>query len=256
MADANRKPGPTHHHRPRVIIPSRFSDTASALRYRAEVAARALIEAVYRAGGEPLLMHPHAPHGHADIDDVRDRLSIADAILLPGGGDLDPSWSGQAPHASQYDVDLEQDAFDLAVAQIALEADLPLLAICRGVQAVNVALGGDTVQHLNETQHRHRIHDLKAHPGSLLSETTGTNLLTASCYHHQCINELGDGLHVVARADDGVIEAVELPDHTAWFLGVQWHPEDTAATDPAQSALFTALVTAVRLSETTNATTR
>jgi len=92
-------PNPTHlsahRRRPIVLIPSRFSTTASALRYQAEVVARALVEAVFEAGGEPLLIHPHAPAGIADLDEVRARLAPADAILLPGGGDLDSSWSGQ-----------------------------------------------------------------------------------------------------------------------------------------------------------------
>ena len=231
--------------RPLILIPSRFSDSASALRYRAEVGARALIEAVFQAGGEPLLMHPHAPAGRADLGEVRDRIAIADAILLPGGGDLDPSWSGQSPHPSQYDVDLEQDAFDLAVARVALDRDLPLLAICRGAQAVNLALGGDTVQDMDERggHHRHRVHSISFVPDSRLAEAAGSRL-TASCYHHQCIDTLGDGLAVTARAEDDVIEAIEIPDRRAWFIGTQWHPEDTAATDPAQAALFAAFVAA------------
>ncbi len=232
-------------HRPLILIPSRFSDSASALRYRAEVGARALVEAIFQAGGEPLLMHPHAPGGQADLGDVRDRLAVADAILLPGGGDLDPSWSGQNPHPSQYDVDLEQDAFDLAVAHVALESDLPLLAVCRGAQAVNVALGGDTVQDMDERggHHRHRVHDIAIETDSLLAEACGPRVI-ASCYHHQCIDRLGDGLFCTARAEDGVIEAIEMPGRRGWFLGTQWHPEDTAATDPAQAALFSAFVSA------------
>jgi putative glutamine amidotransferase len=231
--------------RPLILIPSRFSDSASALRYRAEVAARALVEAVYQAGGEPLLMHPHAPNGHADADEIRERLRIADAVLLPGGGDLDSTWSGQSPHPSQYDVDLEQDAFDLAVARVVLEQDLPLLAICRGTQAVNVVLGGDTVQDMDASggHHRHRVHDIEVAPDARLNQICGPRL-KASCYHHQCIDRLGQGLEVTAHAEDGVIEAVELPARQAWFVGTQWHPEDTAATDPAQAALFAAFIAA------------
>ena len=242
MADTYRRaPG----HRPLVLIPSRFSDSASALRYRAEVGARALVEAVFQAGGEPLLLHPHAPGGHADLGEVRDRLAVAEAILLPGGGDLDSSWSQQCPHPSQYDVDLEQDAFDLAVARVVLESDLPLLAICRGAQAVNVALSGDTIQDMDERggHHRHRVHDVTIEPGSLLAEACGPRII-ASCYHHQCIDRLGDGLVATAHAEDGVIEAIELPGRHGWFLGTQWHPEDTAATDPTQAALFSAFVAA------------
>lgn len=228
--------------RPIVLIPSRFSDTASALRYRAEVGARALIEAVFQAGGEPLLMHPHAPGGVADLDDVRSRLTSADAVLVPGGGDLHSSWAGQEPHPSEYDVDIEQDAFDLAVARAALESELPLLAICRGTQAVNVVLGGDLTQDM-AADHRHRVHGVTVAAGSLLGEIAGSTL-RASCYHHQCIGKLAAGLTVTAGAQDGVIEAVELPGRRAWFLGTQWHPEDTAAEDAAQAALFKTFVAA------------
>jgi putative glutamine amidotransferase len=233
--------------RPVVIIPARFSQSASALRFRAEVAARVLVEAVYRAGGEPLLMHPHAPGGQADVVEVRDRLAIADGVLLPGGGDLDPRWAGQRPHPSQYDVDVEQDAFDLAVAHVALADDLPLLAICRGTQVVNVALGGDVVQDMEATvgHHQHRTHRVKAEPGSVLGKATGPDL-TVSCYHHQCLGRVADELEVVARAEDGVIEGVEMPGRQAWFVGVQWHPEDTADRDPSQAGLFVAFVAAAR----------
>lgn len=228
--------------RPVVLIPARFSDSASALRYRAEVGARALLEAVYHAGGEPLLMHPHAPGGVADLDDVRRRLAIAAAILLPGGGDLHSSWAGQAPDPSEYDVDIEQDAFDISVARAALESDLPLLAVCRGTQAVNVVLGGDLVQDM-DADHRHHVHDLTVDRDSRLAKIVGP-APRVSCYHHQCIGRPADGLVITARADDGVAEAVELPGRTAWFVGTQWHPEDTAADDPAQAALFEAFVDA------------
>ncbi|MBR7838712.1 gamma-glutamyl-gamma-aminobutyrate hydrolase family protein, partial [Actinospica durhamensis] len=159
--------------RPIVVIPARFSDSASALRYRAEVAARALVEAVFRAGGEPLLLHPHAPGGVADPDDVRARLAVADAVLLPGGGDLDPSWSGQRPDPTGYDIDLEQDAFDLALTRAVLETDLPLFAICRGLQVLNVALGGDLTQDMASAkgEHRHRVHPVEVAPGSVLGRT-------------------------------------------------------------------------------------
>jgi putative glutamine amidotransferase len=224
-----------------VIIPARFSAGASALRYRAEVGARALLEAVFRAGGEPLLMHPHAPGGVADAVEVLGRLRIADAVLLPGGGDLDPRWAGQDPHPDQYDVDLEQDAFDLAVARHVLATELPLFAICRGTQAVNVALGGDLAQDMPDGDHRHRVHEIAA--CGPLAELIGPRA-TVSCYHHQGLRRLGGGLTVTARAADGVVEAVALPGRRAWFAGVQWHPEDTAAQDAAQAGLFAAFVAA------------
>jgi putative glutamine amidotransferase len=227
--------------RPLIAVPARFSASASALRYGADVASRALVEGIYAAGGEPLVVHPAAPAAIIDADAVAERLWFADGVLLPGGGDLAARWSGQEPHPSLYDVDEEQDAFDLAVARHALAHGLPMLGVCRGNQVVNVALGGDLVQDLGERIHRHVVHEIAVAPDSELAQLVGT-APTISCYHHQGIGRLGAGLRTVAQAADGVIEAVELTDPTAWYLGVQWHPEDTAAVDPLQAGLFDALV--------------
>ncbi|MFC5177968.1 gamma-glutamyl-gamma-aminobutyrate hydrolase family protein [Nocardioides taihuensis] len=236
--------------RPRIAVPARFSERASALRYAAEVTSRNLVEAVWAAGGEPLVMHPHAPGGEADHVEVAGRLEMADGVLLPGGGDLAGRWTGQPEHPTLYDVDVEQDAFDLAVARVCLERGIPLLAICRGLQVVNAARGGTVVQDMDHAygemrHHRHHRHHIEVEPGSLLGQVVGLKV-EASCYHHQCLAELGSGLHVVARAEEGVIEAVELGGSPGWFLGVQWHPEDTWADDPQQLALFRALVDASR----------
>lgn len=229
--------------RPLIAVPARFSASASALRYGADVAARALLEAVYDAGGEPLVIHPAAPAAQVDVDAVADRLWFADGVLLPGGGDLAARWAGQEAHATEYDVDEEQDAFDLAVARHALTAGLPLLAICRGNQVVNVALGGDLIQDLGERTHRHVVHEIQVEPDSVLAGIVGT-APKISCYHHQGIARPGVGLRAVAQSADGVIEAVELDGARGWYVGVQWHPEDTAATDPDQAGLFEALVEA------------
>lgn len=230
--------------RPVVAIPARFSAGASALRSRAEVAARALVEAVWAAGGEPLVVHPHAPAASLDVAAVRRRLWMADAVLLPGGGDLAPRWSGQRPHPSLYDVDEEQDAFDLALAEVALTDGLPLLAICRGQHVVNVALGGDLVQDMDEGpgHHRHRRHDVAVTDDGLAALVGRSP--SVSCHHHQCAGRLGEGLAVAALAADGTVEAVVRPGGPGWFLGLQWHPEDLAAHDPAQAAVFAALVRA------------
>lgn len=231
--------------RPLIAIPARFSVSASALRYAADVASRALVEGVYAAGGEPLVVHPAAPDGRVSAVEVAERLWFADAVLLPGGGDLSAHWSGQQPHDTLYDVDEEQDAFDLAAARFALDAGVPLLAVCRGNQVVNVALGGDLIQDLGERIHRHVVQPIEVLPDSRLAGIVGLRP-TISCYHHQGIGRLGAGLQAVATAPDGVIEAVELSGFRGWYLGVQWHPEDTVATDPNQAALFAALVAAAQ----------
>ncbi|MFD8305124.1 gamma-glutamyl-gamma-aminobutyrate hydrolase family protein [Streptomyces sp. NPDC059690] len=231
--------------RPLIAIPARFSATTSALRYAAEVNARALIEAVWRAGGEPATLHPHAPAGTADPAEVATRLARFDGLLLPGGGDIAPHRYGAADaHAAVYDVDDEQDAFDLEVARQALASGVPTLAVCRGMQVVNTVLGGTLHQDMGgpEREHRHVRHPVSFAPGSTLTRITGADKAEASCYHHQHVDRLGEGLTVTARAADGTVEAVELSHGRDLFVGVQWHPEDTAHEDPAQQRLFDALV--------------
>ena len=231
--------------RPLVAVPGRFSTSASALRYAAVVNARALLDAVLAAGGEPLTVVPHARGGRIDMGEVGRRLAFADAVLLPGGGDLAPATYGQAePHDEVYGVDAEQDAFDLAVAAWALGEGVPLLAVCRGMQVVNVALDGTLEQHMAEP-HRPVVHDVVVDPGTLLAGIVGASV-SASCHHHQRVDSLGAGLRAVASCARGGVEAVELPDHEGFFLGVQWHTEDTAATNERQAAIFAALVAAAR----------
>ena len=243
--------------RPVVVIPARFSSSAAALRYRAEVSAAKLVQAVYDAGAEPLVLHPEVPAGISDDDLdqlVRDRTWMADGILLPGGGDLAARWSGQAEHATQYDVDETQDAFDLALARVAIEDRIPLLAICRGTQVVNVARGGDLVQDMTETlgaDHRHLVHEIEILEESPLRAVVPEDRMTISCYHHQGLGRLGKGLRASAYAEDGTVEGHGLDDHDGWYLGVQWHPEDTAATDAQQAGVFRAFVEAVSRRSTT-----
>ncbi|MEU6227683.1 gamma-glutamyl-gamma-aminobutyrate hydrolase family protein [Streptomyces sp. NPDC047042] len=233
--------------RPLIAVPARFAASTSALRYAAEVNARALIEAVWRAGGEPATIHP------ADCTDTETaaRLARFDGILLPGGGDLAPHRYGAAhTHDSVYDVDDLQDSFDLQVARAALQSGVPLLAICRGLQVVNVALGGTLQQDMGgpEREHRHVVHPVTIRQDSLLSRVVGAEKSEVSCYHHQRVDRPGTGLVVTATAVDGTIEALELPHTKGWFAAVQWHPEDTAHEGPAQQALFDALVAAARVS--------
>jgi putative glutamine amidotransferase len=234
------------HVRPLVIIPARFSEDASALRYEAEVAAAKLLDAVWDAGGEPLVVHPTALR-EPEVDTLRRRFWMADAVLLPGGGDLSPRWYGQQPHPTLYNVDETQDAFDLAMARWAIADQIPLLAICRGNQVVNVALGGTLVQDMTEQigrTHRQFVHDIELDDDSPLREVVTDDRITISCSHHQCIANLGERLVAAAHAADGTIEAVTRAEHDAWYLGVQWHLEDFADTDPIQHGIFCAFVAA------------
>lgn len=221
--------------RPLIALPCRFAATTSALRHAAEVTARALAEAVYTAGGEPFMMHPAEPEGAAS------RLSRADGLLLPGGGDLAPSsYGADTVHGEVYDVDAVQDAFDLAAARYALAVGLPTLAVCRGLQVVNVALGGTLTQDM-PVHHRHVIHPVTLTPDSATARAAGTTELDASCYHHQAVDRLAPGLRVTGTSPDGTVEALEPIAPTGWFVAVQWHPEDTAPTTPPQQSLFDTL---------------
>ncbi|WP_320779185.1 gamma-glutamyl-gamma-aminobutyrate hydrolase family protein [Streptomyces sp. CRN 30] len=236
--------------RPLIAIPARFAVSTSALRNSAEVLARALVEAVWRAGGEPVALHPYAPDGSCDPALVADRLTRFDGVLLPGGAELAVGrYGGSRSHGTAYDTDPEQDGFDLALAHHVLRTDLPLLAICRGLHTVNVALGGTLQEHLAgwRRQHHNLVHQVTVQPATLLELTMGTQVVTASCFHRRRVDRMGAGLKVSARAEDGTREALELPYRRAWFAGVQWHPEHTARHDPAQQALFEAFVRATQV---------
>jgi putative glutamine amidotransferase len=153
-------------------------------------------------------------------------------------------------------VDRHRDELEIALVQEASRRDLPTLAVCRGIQVVNVAFGGTLVQHVPDLpgmiEHRPPaelgstpvIHEVKVEPDSRVAGATGRTVLSVASHHHQAIDRLGSGLRVVSRSDDGVVEAVEGED--GWLVGVQWHPEMTAAEDPAQQALFDALAERAR----------
>ncbi|MGW2224054.1 gamma-glutamyl-gamma-aminobutyrate hydrolase family protein [Streptomyces formicae] len=236
--DVHTRPRPRT--RPLIALPQRYAASTSALRYAAVVTARALADAVFRAGGEPFMMHP-GPPGEAAA-----RLARCAGLLLPGGGDLAP-WryaTGSDVHRSVYDVDDAQDDFDLALARCALARGLPTLAVCRGMQVVNVALGGTLRQDMGgpASDHRHKVHPVRVAAGSTVARALGAEKVDASCYHHQCVDLAGRGLEPTAWAADGTVEALELVGGAGWFAAVQWHPEDTAATDASQQGLFTGLI--------------
>lgn len=215
--------------RPRIAILGRFAEGTTVTRYRGLVTAQALAEAVWAAGGEPLTFLP------VEGSDWSERMAGIDGILMPGGGDIDPSSYSAEPTSDEiYGVDQKQDAVDFSLAKWALDNAVPLLAICRGCQLVNVALGGTLVQHMAD-DHRHKVHQVELAQGEELGFTEAT--VEVSCYHHQAIDKLGAGLEVLAASVDGVVEAVRFPSE-AWAFGVQWHPEDNFAENPQQLALF------------------
>lgn len=225
--------------RPLIAIPGRFSESASALRYQALVNAHALIKGVYDAGGEPVTILPVADPGGSEellYKEVAQRLVFADAVLLPGGADMSAWRYGQETHAESDAGDNVQDAFDLAVARYVVEHRIPTLAVCRGMQVLNVSLGGDLAQHL-PTPHMNQIHIIALDESSSLVSSIALKP-EVSCYHHQAVRRLGKGLIATAWAEDGTVEALELEGAEFWIHAVQWHPEDTVASDLGQQTLL------------------
>ncbi len=155
-----------------------------------------------------------------------------------GGGDVDPSLYGEERHEKVYNVDIENDTFEIAAITWAITHDTPVLAICRGHQVLNVALGGSLVQHLaTAADHRGKMHDVDLEADSRVARAVGGARSHGYSWHHQAIKVAAPELRVVGRATDGTVEAVE---HRSarWIVGVQWHPERTAEEDPSQQGLF------------------
>jgi gamma-glutamyl-gamma-aminobutyrate hydrolase PuuD len=186
----------------------------------------AYVRAVDRAGGRPLLVPP-------SDDGVAETLDALDGIVFSGGSDIDPDAYGEDPHPETRDLRPERDEAELALMGAALERDMPVLAICRGSQLLNVVRGGDLGQHLPEVvgDDKHKVtpglfaaHDVAVEPDSRLGSLIGTAARVES-HHHQGIATVGEGLEVVAYADDGTAEAVEARDRR-FALGVLWHPEE------------------------------
>ena len=199
------------------------------------------VSAIERAGGRPLLVPPSE-------DGVEETLAVLDGILFSGGADLDPDTYGAEAHPETNGVRPERDQAELALLQAALARDMPVLAVCRGSQVLNVALGGDLVQHLPEVvgheRHKHTPgvfadHDVAVLPGTKLQALVGDHAPVKS-HHHQGYGRIGEGLREAARAEDGTVEAIEDPQRR-FALGVLWHPEEGE-----DAALFEALVEEAR----------
>jgi putative glutamine amidotransferase len=183
------------------------------------------VRAVERAGGRALLVPPSE-------DGVEETLEALDGLLFSGGSDLDPGLYDQEPHEETFGIHEERDRAELALLEAALERDMPVLAICRGSQVLNVARGGDLVQHLpdivGDEKHKHTPgafadHDVTVEDGTRLASLLGDQAQVKS-HHHQGIGRIGEGLRVAAHAEDGSVEAVEDPGRR-FAVGVLWHPE-------------------------------
>ena len=204
----------------------------------------AYVRAIERAGGRALLVPPSA-------DGIDETLDALDGVLFSGGSDIDPAAYGHEPHPETTGVRAERDAGELALLTAALARDMPMLAVCRGSQVLNVALGGDIVQHLPDVgdekhKHLHKVtggvfadHEVTVEHDSRLGGLLGDRAPVKS-HHHQGYGRVGDGLRTVAWAEDGTPEAIESAEKR-FALGVLWHPEEGE-----DAALFEALVEEAR----------
>ena len=187
--------------------------------------------AVQRAGGRPLLLLPDPE----DTEDPGEVLDLVDALILTGGaGDINPALYGQERHPETGPIQDERDAYEIALVRGALEREMPILGICRGMQIINVVYGGGIEQHLPDVlghdEHRHTPgtysdHDVRLEPGSLAARVAGEERSQVKSHHHQGVREVGSGLAVTGWADDDTVEALEDPS-CPFVLGVLWHPEE------------------------------
>jgi putative glutamine amidotransferase len=213
----------------------------------------AYIRAVQAAGGIPVLLTPHFT---AEVQAALwERL---DGLVLTGGGDIEPSRFGEVGHPTVDEVSPARDDLELGLTRRAVTEDVPLFAICRGIQVLNVALGGTLVQdipsewpnalaHAQSAPRHEATHAVKIMgEGTHLGRVLGTLEIEVNSLHHQAIKRLGDGLREVAWAPDGIVEGVEMPGDGRFVVGVQWHPEELVTHDQAARNLFDALVDAAR----------
>lgn len=208
--------------------------------------------AIAAAGMLPVVLAP--------LDAALAVSSLADVagLVLTGGEDIDPAEFDQVPHPATGEPHRLRDSYELALARAACDQRIPTLAICRGAQVVNTALGGTLVQDIpsqrsNAGEHDpagkrgERVHAVRIEPDSLLADVVGARSITTNSSHHQAVDRVADGLRIVARSDDGIVEALEPSDSAWWMIAVQWHPEELTATpEDWDRRLFAAFADAVR----------
>ena len=214
---------------------------------------RAYVRAVEAAGGVPLLLPVTT-----NADTISRCLDAMDGLLLSGGVDVEPSCYGERPHPALGETDADRDAAELALIRAALERDKPIFAICRGLQILNVALGGSLYQDL-PTEHPSEIfhaqterniarpetvHSIRVEAGSLLAQIVGAEIMEVNSLHHQALKKVANGLKVTAWAADGVIEAAEMPEKR-FVVAIQCHPEELAVWQPESQRLFEAFAAAL-----------
>ena len=219
------RPAPSEHYEEHYSVPAVY------------------VQAIRRAGGVPLLLPPGEGHTGRWLD-------VVDAVVVAGGTDIDPVRYGAVPTSAVLAADRERDESEISLTLEAIERDVPTLFVCRGMQILNVALGGTLHPHIPDLGigdiHRDRegywaYHEIEVVGGSRVAEAMGSTSVMTYSGHHQAIDSVADGLTVTASAPDGIIEALEVDD-ASWTVAVQWHPEMSAHDDPTQQALFDTLV--------------
>ncbi len=233
---------------PRILIPTPIQDSEK----RRFAMGKNYVKSLVACGAIPVLLPTVVSR-----ESWRAMYESADGVLLSGGGDVDPARFGELPHEKTYGVDPERDEVEMALARWALQDDKPLFAICRGIQVVNVALGGSLIQDLPSQQRsdvphdgtasgfeRHQAaHTVHVEPGTHIAQIVGPGELEVNSFHHQALKRVADGLVVTSRSPDGVVESVELPGKR-YYIGVQWHPEEMAADREDMMRLFRTFVEA------------
>jgi putative glutamine amidotransferase len=207
----------------------------------------AYVTALENAGLVPLIVPPLSSASAA-----ASVLNSVSGLVLTGGEDVDPARYGQQRHEKVRSVNAARDATEAALVEEAKSRRLPVLAICRGIQILNVALGGTliqdipseiptTISHDDEGPRDSRTHEISVEPGSLIARAIGTEHATVNSFHHQSVLRVADGMRVTAKSPDGVIEGIESTDKSWWVMGVQWHPEEmTESAEPWDRGLFRA----------------
>lgn len=208
------------------------------------------VSSIIQANGVPLILP-----SISDMDAIRRMAEAIDGLLVTGGGDVDPTQFGEEPHPKLGEVSPERDYFEINLIREVLKKDKPVLAICRGMQIVNVVMGGDLyqdiyaqsgaqLQHQQKAPRWHTSHFIDVDKDGLLYKIVGETKIKVNSYHHQAIRRVAEGFHVSAKASDGIIEAIESKEHR-FVLGVQWHPENiTKKGDVYSQNIFKAFVEA------------
>jgi len=232
---------------PIILLPGKLTTNSQGVRGDSFSTGRRYSEAVARAGGVVVQAQPI----EQTIKAANELVARFDGVIIQGGGDIDPNRYGQQPRSTSiYGISAEHDDLEIAVIRAAIEQDKPVLAICRGLQILNVALGGTLHQHLADVlrdgeSHWDKYHEIKLESTSRVAEAMKTiSPKQSHSFHHQAIDKLAPGLVVTGRAPDQTIEAVE-HNSKKWIVGVQWHPEDDADTETDQQNLFNGFVNAI-----------